>query len=159
MQEWLRLWIHQRPTSFCKTGIDCLVSQWDKCINTLGNYFWVKEILLSLCSGCSVFIWLLLKISSPQYYRVDGNGCHPFNSRRGRLKGPIYIYIYIYNMGSKLDSFLRKGCFFFSFVYVVLLIPLEIMRKKITSVGLSYKDVLLFSKNILSLRCSLRKIK
>ena len=39
VQEWVRLWIHQRPTSLYKTGIDRLVSQWDKCINTCGNYF------------------------------------------------------------------------------------------------------------------------
>ena len=39
MREWVRLCIHQRPTSFYKTGIDCLVSQWDKCINTSDNYF------------------------------------------------------------------------------------------------------------------------
>ena len=71
-----------------------------------------------------------------------GNKCHPFNSRQGRLKGPKNIYI----MGSKLDSFLRKRCFLFCFVHVVLRISLEIMRKKITSVGLSYKDVILFSK-------------
>ena len=32
-QEWVRLWILQRHTSFYKTGIDCIVSQWDKCIN------------------------------------------------------------------------------------------------------------------------------
>ena len=71
------------------------------------------------------------------------------NSRWGRLKGPKDIqYIYIYNMGPKLDSFLRKGCFLFCFVQVVLLISLDIMRKKITSVGLSYKDVILFSKII-----------
>ena len=49
-------------------------------------------------------------------------------------------------MGSKLDSFLRKGCFLFCFVYVVLLISLEILRKKLTSIGLAYKDVILFSK-------------
>ena len=30
-----------------------------------------------------------------------------------------YIYIYIFNMGSKLDSFLRKRCFLFCFVIVV----------------------------------------
>ena len=35
-----------------------LVSQWDKCINTSGNYFWIKQIPLSVCSRCSVFIWL-----------------------------------------------------------------------------------------------------
>ena len=45
---------------FYETGIDRLISQWDKCINTSGNYFWIKQISLSLCSGCSVFIWLPL---------------------------------------------------------------------------------------------------
>ena len=49
-------------------------------------------------------------------------------------------------MGSKLDSFLRKRRFLFSFVHVLLLISLEIMRKKFTSVGLCYKDVILISK-------------
>ena len=49
-------------------------------------------------------------------------------------------------MGSKLDSFLRKGCFLLCFVHVVLLKSLEIMRKKFTSVGLSYENVILFSK-------------
>ena len=51
-----------------------------------------------------------------------------------------------YNIGSKLDSFLRKGCFLLCFVHVVLLISLEILRKKFTSVCLSYNDVILFSK-------------
>ena len=36
------------PTSFYKTGIDSLVSQWDTCINTSGNYVWIKQIPLSL---------------------------------------------------------------------------------------------------------------
>ena len=27
VEEWVRLWIHQQPTSFYKTGIDSLVSQ------------------------------------------------------------------------------------------------------------------------------------
>ena len=49
-------------------------------------------------------------------------------------------------MGSKLYNFLRNGCFLFCFVHVVLLISLEIMRKKFTSIGLSYKGVILFSK-------------
>ena len=47
-------------------------------------------------------------------------------------------------MGSKLDSFLTKRCFLFCFVHV-LITSLEIMRK-ITSVGLLYKSVILFSK-------------
>ena len=49
-------------------------------------------------------------------------------------------------MGSKLDRFLRKRCFLFCFVHVVLLISSEIMGKKFTSVGLSYKGVILFSE-------------
>ena len=52
-------------------------------------------------------------------------------------------------MGSKLDSFLRKGCFFFVLflsrrrrtAYIV-----KVNAKKFTSVSLSYKDVILFSK-------------
>ena len=49
-------------------------------------------------------------------------------------------------MGYKLDSFLRKRCFLFCFVQVELLISLEIMRKKLTSVGLSNEALTLFSK-------------
>ena len=41
----MRLWIHQRPTSFYKTGNDSLVSQWDKYINTSGSYFYVCRFL------------------------------------------------------------------------------------------------------------------
>ena len=37
VQECVKLWVHQRPTCFCKTGIDRLVSQCDKCINTSGS--------------------------------------------------------------------------------------------------------------------------
>ena len=29
-------------------------------LNTSDNYFWIKQISLSLCSGCLVFIWLPL---------------------------------------------------------------------------------------------------
>ena len=36
---------------------------------------------------------------------------------------------YIYNRGSKLDSIHRNRCFLFCFDHVVLLIPLEIVRK------------------------------
>ena len=45
-----------------------------------------------------------------------------------------------------LIVFSEKRCFLFCFVHVVLLKSLEIMRKKFTSVGISYKDVILFSK-------------
>ena len=64
VQKWVRLWIHQRPTSFYKTRIDRLVSQWDKCINTSDNYFWIKKNPVSLCSGSSVLIWLPLIIEA-----------------------------------------------------------------------------------------------
>ena len=45
---------------FLQDGIDRLFSHWDKCINTSGNNFWIKQIPLSLCRGCSIFIWLHL---------------------------------------------------------------------------------------------------
>ena len=87
------------------------------------------------------------------------NRCHPFNSRRGRFKGPKNSpYTYTYNMGSKFDSFLRKSCFLFCFVHIVLLISLEIMRKNYMSrFILQGRNIIL--KNILRVRCSLRKIK
>ena len=50
-------------------------------------------------------------------------------------------------MGSKLDSFLRKWCFLFCFSHVEAYIVTG-NEKKITSIGLSYKDVMLFKKNI-----------
>ena len=84
-----------------------------------------------------------------------GNKCHAFNSRGGRLKGPIYICI----MGSKLDSF-----FFQKKVLLVLFWSRRtayIVRdntKTFTSIGLFYKDIILFSKK-LRVRCSLRQIK
>ena len=48
-------------------------------------------------------------------------------------------------MGSKLDSFLGKVCFLFCFVHVVMYIVRDNV-KKFASVGLCYKDVMLFSK-------------
>ena len=76
-------------------------------------------------------------------------------ARRGRLKGLKEI---IYNMGSKLDSFLRKWCFLFCFVLFVLLISLEIMRKNyISRFTLQGRNIIF--KNTLHVRCSLRKIK
>ena len=61
-------------------------------------------------------------------------------------------------MGSKLDSFLIKRCFLFSFVHVVLLISLEIMRKNYIS-GFIIQGRNIIFKNILLVRRSLRKIK
>ena len=55
----------------------------------------------------------------------------------GRTLMTIYIYIYIciINIGSKLHSFLRKRCFLFCFVHIVLLILLDIMRKHFYQYG------------------------
>ena len=64
---------------------------------------------------------------------------HPYHFVGEVLLHPIY------NMGSKLDSFLRKECFLFCFVHVVLHIVKD-NAKTFTSVGLSYKNVILFSK-------------
>ena len=52
----------------------------------------------------------------------------------------------MYNMGSELCSFLRERCCLFCFVYDVLLYIVRNNAKKFTTVGLSFKDVILFSK-------------
>ena len=69
-------------------------------------------------------------------------------SRRGRLKGHIYIYIYrpFQYIGSKLDSFLRKKVFLFLLfsrrtVYIV-----RDIAKTFTSVGIFWMGLILFSK-------------
>ena len=65
----------------------------------------------------------------------------------------------MYNIGSKLDSFLRKGCF--SFVHVVLLIPLEIMRKYLAYISnFILQGLNIISKKIIiRVSSSLRQIK
>ena len=82
------------------------------------------------------------------YTDWKGNKCHPFNSRRGRLKGSIYIYIYIYThtiCGLNLIVFSEKGvsC---SVLFTSYCLYRQRLCEKITSVGLSYKEVILFSK-------------
>ena len=64
-------------TRKCKSGQGCasnsdlpfptkleliVLSPNEKCINTSGNYFWIKQIPLSLCSECLVFISLPLVV-------------------------------------------------------------------------------------------------
>ena len=51
----------------------------------------------------------------------------------------------IYNMGSKLDSFLRKRCFLFCYFKSYCFIVRD-NEKEFTSIGLSYKGAILFSK-------------
>ena len=48
VQGWVNLWIHQRPTSFYKSGIYRLVSQWDKCINTCGKLAALAQMVACL---------------------------------------------------------------------------------------------------------------
>ena len=45
-------------------------------------------------------------------------------------------------MGSKFNSFLRKRCFFFSFV------PVRDIAKTFTSLDLSFNGVILYSKKL-----------
>ena len=88
------------------------------------------------------------------------NKCHPVNSRRGKLKGPIYSIYRAYNMGSKIDSFLRKWRILISFIHVVLLISLETMRKHVQYISrFIFQGRNIIFKNILRVRYSSRKIK
>ena len=97
VQEWVRLWVHQRSTSVYKTGIDRLVSQWDKCINTSGNYFWIKQISLSFCSGCSVFIWLplIFPVMSilDQFSLVTVSTAEDDSESRADLEVRIFLFV------------------------------------------------------------------
>ena len=77
------------------------------------------------------------------YTEWKGNKCHPFKSRRGRLKGSKK---FIYNMESKLDSFLSKKLFLVPFCSRRTAYIVRDNAKKFTSVDLSYKGVILFSK-------------
>ena len=65
----------------------------------------------------------------------------------------IYIYTHTHNMGSELDSFLKKRCFLFCFVYVVLLISLEIMRKKNCISRFILQGCNIIFKTFLRVRC------
>ena len=56
----------------------------------------------------------------------------------------IFIYVYIHNMGSKLDSFLRKNMFLVPFCSRSTAYIVRDNAKKFTSVGLSYNGVILF---------------
>jgi hypothetical protein len=47
---WVKMWFRGQPTSFFKDGIDRLISQWNKCINSFGDYFWGKKCYI-ICFG------------------------------------------------------------------------------------------------------------
>ena len=76
------------------------------------------------------------------YTGWKGNKCHPFNSRWGRLKGPKNIYTIC---GLHLIVS-QKRVFFVLFCSHRTAYIVRDNAKKFTSVGLSYKDVILFSK-------------
>ena len=71
-----------------------------------------------------------------------------------------HLCIWVYNMGSKLDSFLRKRCFFLCFVHVVLFIglSLEIMQKNYISRFILQGRNIIF-ENILRVRCTVSFIR
>lgn len=58
MCDWVKMWFCWQPTSFFKDGIDCLISLWDKCINSFRDYFWGKKCSITLLGIWPVFIWL-----------------------------------------------------------------------------------------------------
>ena len=76
------------------------------------------------------------------YTEWKENKCHPFNSRRGRLKGPKNVHKI---WGQNLIVFSEK-------VFLVLFCSRRTAykvtdnAKKFTSVGLSYKNEILISK-------------
>ena len=39
VKQYVQNWLTIRPQEFYKTVIHCLVSQWDKCLNSQGQYF------------------------------------------------------------------------------------------------------------------------
>ena len=69
-----------------------------------------------------------------------------------------YILQYTNDTGSKPNSFLRNVFLSLRRLYCTAYI-VRGNAKKLTSVGLFYKDVILFLKNILRVQGSLRKIK
>ena len=74
-----------------------------------------KQMRVNYLETINLAIFMNLSVA---YTECKGNKCHPLNSRRGRL---IYSRPIIYNMGSKLESFLRKRHYLFPFVHVVLM--------------------------------------
>ena len=55
------------------------------------DHMYHNEIYLFSCSLSPVLIWMN-SFGTPCLHRVEGNKCHPFNSRRGRLKEPKNVY-------------------------------------------------------------------
>ena len=123
---WLLLqWKHRNLRGSSAKGRSSTANSGTKAVVLRGMNRCISFPLLSDPRGTNVE-WR--EINSRDYKGRKGNKCHPFNSRRGRLKEQkIYT---VYNMGSKLDI-LRKRCILFCFVHVVLLMSLEIMRKNL----------------------------
>ena len=78
------------------------------------------------------------------YTGWKGNKCRPFNSRRGRLKGPKNVYTI---WGLNLIVLSEKGVSYSAlFTSYCLAYIVRDNAKKITSVGISYMGLILFSK-------------
>ena len=89
------------------------------------------------------------------YTGWKGNKCHPFNSRRGQLKEPKNMYT-IWGLNLIVSS--EEGVSFSLLSTSYTVCTIRDNAKTFTLVMLSYKDLMLFPKNI-RVRCSLRKIK
>lgn len=58
---WLeKNWLGRQPTIFFKSGIDRLVSQWDKFINRFWDYFWDNKCSIIIFGIWPIFIRLSL---------------------------------------------------------------------------------------------------
>ena len=109
-------------TMNCKSGWGCgsisdlplstrLVSQWDKCINTSGNYFWIKQTSLSLCSGCSISIWMPLirtKTITKAAINVGPQINHSLNKSRNITKSTIVSINFNTRLQTITDSSLLR---------------------------------------------------
>ena len=84
---------------------------------------------------------MILEFFSAIYTEWKGNKCHPFNSRGDGWKDQKNIYKI---WGLNLIVFSKKGVS--CSVHIILLTIVRDNEKKFISVGLSYKDVMLFSK-------------
>ena len=90
------------------------------------KYVWVSGIFPGKADSVNI---IGLECSLLQIHKVCLKSLELFLRKSKFLIFLIWTILNFRDMGSKLDSFLRKRCFLFSFVHVVLLMSLEIMQK------------------------------
>ena len=148
------------------TTSDCLRS-WKTIFNMSDNtlsqispvHYDIKEWMPTSLVKSLTTNHILIK-GNMSHIEWKGNECHTFNSRRALLKGPTrtrththththtHTYIYIYIWGLILIVFSKKKSVSCSVLYCSRRTAYIVRdnAKKLTSGGLSYKGVILFSK-------------